>query len=128
MSKALNRILGTSSKAIDDNGDYRPLIMTGGRPSMGFSVIQKNGTMSSFLYHSLDNMVCYPATDGVELLAFTHRGTAVTLRGTRLRQVLRAIMSHTLMEIWEQDDRALPEGDDHPTIEEVAVTHLNMPG
>ncbi|WP_158804945.1 hypothetical protein [Acidisoma sp. L85] len=51
----------------------------------------------------------------------------MTIRGQSLRKVLRAIMSHTLQEIWEQDGRPLPEGDDYPTIEKIAVTHLNMP-
>ena len=94
---------------------------------MGFSIVQKSGVMTSFLYHSLDNLVCYPAKDGTELLAFSHRGTAVTMRGQRLRKVLRAIMSHTLVEIWEQDDRSTPDGDDFPSIEEIVITQLNMP-
>jgi hypothetical protein len=44
-----------------------------------------------------------------------------------LRKVMRAIMSHTLQEIWEQDGRPLPEVDDYPTVEKIAVMHLNMP-
>jgi hypothetical protein len=43
-----------------------------------------------------------------------------------LRNVLRAIMSHSLQEIWEQDALPLPEGDDHPTVENIAVMHLNL--
>ena len=109
MSRALDRILGSASKLPQETEHYAPLVVTGGRPCMGFSVIERNGTMSSFLYHSLDNLVCHPATDGRELLAFTHRGTAVTIQGQRLRAVLRAIMSHTLQEIWEQDGRELPD-------------------
>ncbi len=127
MSKTLNRILGTSNKLPEESEDYKPLVMTGGRPCMGFSIIQSDGNMSAFLYHSLDNLVTHPSIDGQELLAFTHRGTAVTIRGRNLRKVLRAIMSHTLQEIWEQDGRPLPEGDDYPTVEKIAVTHLNMP-
>ena len=127
MSKTLNRILGTSNRVAEETDAYKPLVMTGGRPCMGFSIVQKGGNMSSYLYHSLDNLVVHPSIDGQELLAFTHRGTAVTIRGQSLRKVLRAIMSHTLQEIWEQDGRSLPEGDDYPTIERVAVTHLNMP-
>lgn len=127
MSKTLNRILGASSKLPEETKDYQPLVMTGGRPCMGFSIIQRDGNMSAFLYHSLDNLVTHPSVNGQELLAFSHRGTAVTIQGRNLRQVLRAIMSHTLQEIWEQDGRKLPEGEDAPTIERVAVTHLNMP-
>ena len=93
----------------------------------GVWVIQSDGAMSAFLYQSLDNLVTHPSIDGQALLAFTPRGTAVTIRGRNLRKVLRAIMSHTLQETWEQDGRALPEGDDYPTVEKIAVTHLNMP-
>ena len=127
MSKTLNRILGASNKLPEESDDYKPLVMTGGRPCMGFSIIQRGGNMSAYLYHSLDNLVTHPSVDGQELLAFTHRGTAITIRGRNLRKVLRAIMSHTLQEIWEQDGRTPPEGDDYPTIERIAVTHLNMP-
>ena len=127
MSKTLNRILGTSNKLPEESEDYKPIVMTGGRPCMGFSIIQSDGNMSAFLYHSLDNLVTHPSIDGQELLAFTHRGTTVTIRGRNLREVLRAIMSHTLQEIWEQDGRPLPEGDDYPTVEKIAVAHLNMP-
>lgn len=119
MSNAINKILGTGTKAAEEPAEYRAFVDSGGRPQMGFSVTHANGDMDGFLYHSLDNLN-YQTRNGAEFLSFTHRGKAVTMQGERLRVVFRALMRHTIMEIHEQDGRRVEAG--QPTIARLEVT------
>lgn len=122
MSRTLTRILGTGSKA--DSSEYQAMVESGGRPQMGFAVTRASGAMDGFLYHSLDN-IRFLERDGLEFLTFTHRATAVTVQGSRLKTVFRAMMRHTLIEINEYDGRERSEGDDMPIIDRVAVSYAN---
>jgi len=124
MSRAINRILGTGSKGLGDTAKYEPFVDSGGRPQMGFVVSRGASTKDGFLYHSLDN-IRFLERDGAEFLTFTHRATAVTIQGTRLTIILRAIMRHTLMEINAPDGREVPESEELPTIERIAITYPN---
>src|SRR5665811_69974 len=102
MSNAINRILGTGGKATEEPNEYRSYVDSGGRRQMGFSITRANGDMDSFLYHNLDNQQ-FQIRNGAEFLSFTHRGKAVTIQGTKLKVIFRAMMRHTLMEINEDD-------------------------
>jgi hypothetical protein len=112
MSDALNKILGRGPSLEAEPSEYRSYIDSGGRPQMGFFIAQVDGTMDGFLYHSLDN-IRFQVRNGSDFLTFTHRGTAVTIQGTGLKVMFKAMMRHTLMEIHENDghesDRKQPQ-------------------
>ena len=121
VSQAINRILGSGRRVTDELSSYQPYIDSGGRPQMGFSITRANGDMDGFLFHSLDNLR-HQTRNGQEFLSFTHRGTAVTMQGTRLQILFRAIMRHTLMEIHEENGTRVELDEAAPTITKVAVT------
>lgn len=111
----------------DDGGNEEPVYAamqdSGGHPQMGFTLIQQDGNVHAFLYHNLDNLDRIIARDG-EYLNFTHRGKAVTLRGSGLLALLNAMISHTLISLHEHDG-AMAYYDGEPVIERAKVTNLN---
>lgn len=119
-SKIVDNILGRGQSLDAESPEYRSFMDSGGRPQMGFSITQADGTMDGFLYHNLDNLRMQ-VRNGSEFLTFTHRGTAVTIQGEKLKVIFRAMMRHTLMEIHERDGRASQRPED-PTIIKLAVT------
>ena len=125
MSNAVDRILSATAKKAEAPTEYRALIESGGRPQMGFSVTHATGDMDGFLYHSLDNLN-YQTRNGAEFLSFTHHAKAVTIQGTGLRVIFRAIMRHTAMELHQQDGRPAAAGE--PVITRLEVTTVGQQG
>jgi hypothetical protein len=129
MSNAISKILGSggaSGKAAEEPNEFRSFVDSGGgRPQMGFSIARANGDMEGFLYHNLDNLN-FQTRNGAEFLSFTHRGKAVTLQGTRLRIIFRAIMRHTLMEINEAGGRTADPA--LPVISRMEITTVEPGG
>jgi hypothetical protein len=119
MSTALNRLLNTGTKAAEEPAEYRAFVDSGGKPQAAFAITHANGDMDGFLYHLLDNMDC-KTRNGTEFLSFTHRGKAVTMQGTKLKIIFRAMTRHTLMEIHEQGGRPAEPG--QPTVTRLEVT------
>lgn len=99
------------------DGEYLAF-RSGSRVQMGFALYLANGDMDGFLYHNLDNLALRRAS-GAEFLSFTHRGKAVTMQGHGLKAIMQAIMSHTLMELYEHDGKVV--GMDAPVIQRVEV-------
>lgn len=119
MSSAIDRILGRSLGIEAEPTEYHSFVDSGGRPQMGFYIAQANGTIDGFLYHNLDNLRLQ-TRNGSDFLSFTHRGTAVTIQGARLRILFKAIMRHTLMEIHEPVEAEIRN--DQPIIIRLAIT------
>lgn len=124
MSNAINKILGTGTRVVEESSEYRSFIDSGKQPQVGFSITRVNGDMDGFLYHSLDNMQLR-TVNGAEYLSFTHRSKAVTIQGRALSPILRAILRHTLMEIVEPDGR--PAAADMPVITRMEITAVGQP-
>jgi hypothetical protein len=126
VSNAINKILGTGTKSLaDEPAEYRSFVDSGGRPQLGFSINRSNDEMHGFLFHNLDNLLLQ-TRNGAEFLSFTHRGKAVTIQGTKLKVIFRAMMRHTLMEINEADGRPAEVG--LPTIIRMEVTTVGPNG
>ena len=125
MSNAISKILGTGTKAVAEPSEYRSFVHSGGgRPQMGFAITRSNGDMEGFLYHNLDNLN-FQTRNQAEFLSFTHRGKAVTIQGTKLAIIFRAMMQHTLMEINEEDGRRPVEAG-LPTITRMEITTVGQ--
>jgi hypothetical protein len=127
MSNAINRLVNAGSRtaAQESASEYRAYVDSGGRPQMGFAITRANGDMDGFQYHNLDNQL-YQTRNGSEFLSFTHRGKAVTIQGTKLKVIFRALMRQTLMEIHEADGRPVAAGD--PTIIRMEITTVGPSG
>lgn len=104
---------------------YQGFTDSGGHPQMGFTLTRANGAMDAFFYHNLDNLDLR-IIKGTEYLNFTHRGKAVTLQGTRLDAILKAIMHHTLTAIHEYDGQGTEIAEDATVVTRVAVTMVNL--
>ena len=111
----------------DESETYQGFTDSGGHPQMGFTLTRANGAMDAFFYHNLDNLDLR-VIKGTEYLNFTHRGKAVTLQGTRLDAILKAIMHHTLTGIHEYDGQGTEIGTDATVVTRVAVTMVNLAG
>lgn len=121
-SRSVSRWLGTGTSGGGDGTMYRSMMESGGRPQMGFAVVFTDASMNGFLYHSLDNLR-FEQRHGRDFLAFTHRGTAVTMQGLKLDMIFRAIMRHLLVEIVEWDHVKKPESEDQPVIEKILISY-----
>ncbi|NDW07828.1 hypothetical protein [Jiella pacifica] len=103
---------------------YEPFIKTEGFPQMGFSIFCRGGQRHVFFYHNLDNLDLIEQ-GGDEFLRFTHRGKAVTMRGTCLHEVIEAVIAHTLQAIYEHDPALYAPGAPNASvIDRIAVTAL----
>ena len=120
-SNAVNRLLSKGNKPASKPTDYRSFLDNGGgRPQMGFAITRANGDADGFLYHNLDNLNLQ-TRNGAEFLTFTSRGKAVTIQGTGLQVIFRAMVNQSLMEINEPDGR--PAADPAmPTITRMEIT------
>lgn len=108
-----------------EDGVYQAIVDSGGHPQMGFTVHLKTDDVHVFLYHNLDNIdLKRSGTTG--FLNFTHRGKAVTLRGTGLDGAVSAMLAHTLTALHEHDGQ-MPYAEGEPVIDRVLVTTLNEP-
>jgi hypothetical protein len=127
MSNAINRLVssGARNAPSQEPSEYRSYVDSGGRPQMAFAITRANGDMDGFQYHNLDNQL-YQVRGGAEFLSFTSRGKAVTIQGTKLKVIFRAMMRQTLMEINEADGR--PAAPDMPTIIRMEVTTVGPNG
>lgn len=127
MSSNLDKLLGRGAPLNAEPSSKRAMIDSGGRPQMGFMIQQADGTIDGFLYHNLDNIRCQER-NGKAFLSFTHRGTAVTIQGSNLKIIMRAIMRHTLVELHHRPGFA-PSADepDQPIIEVLAITPPELP-
>lgn len=124
-SNRVNSILNRGARPdAPASAEYRSYVTSGDRPSMGFVITRANGDMDGFLFHTLDNMQVVKRGDA-EFLTFTHRAKAVTIQGTKLGVILRAIVNHSLLEINEPDGRA--PAPDMPTIERMEITSPGAP-
>lgn len=96
-------------------------------PQMGFTVQCANGDRHGFFFHNLDNLTLHE-TDHAQLVSFTHRGKAVTLRGQNLHAVFQGFMDHTLQELNEYDrSNETAPAPDAPIIDRVQVDDLTAP-
>ena len=96
---------------------YRPYISRS-RPQMGFTLIERGGTMHGFMYHTVRHPK-HQLRDGDEFLSFTADGLAVVMQGQGLKILFRAMIRHTLVEGREHDGKAVV---DTPTrIDRLAV-------
>lgn len=87
----------------EDEGEelsYVAALMVEGFPQLGFSIFHATGARQGFFYHNMDNLDLIDIK-GVEYLLFTHRGKAVTLRGTQLGKSFQALLDHTLQALYE---------------------------
>lgn len=122
-SNALDRLLATGNRAAETSATYRAFVDSGGRPQGGFSITHANGDMDGFLYQRLGNLG-FRARNGQEFLSFTHHEVAVTMQGTGLRLLMKALTRQTLMEIHEQDGRPVEQG--QPVIMRLEVTFVGQ--
>jgi hypothetical protein len=125
MTNAIDKILGATARQTAEPVEYRALVESGGRPQMSFSVTHANGDMDGFMYHSLDSLR-FQVRNGLEFVSFTHRATAVTMQGERMKVIFRAITRHTAMELHVQDGR--PAEKDQPVITRLEVTTAGQQG
>lgn len=87
---------------------YRPYIIWP-RPQVAFCVVQQDGTMHGFQYHTLRHLK-FERRDGDEFLSFTADGLAVVMQGRAMRVLFHALVRHTLLEAREYDGKPDPEG------------------
>jgi hypothetical protein len=118
LKKVLEQERPNAGEPPDDPAVYRAYKAVA-RPQMGFTAIQANGDIDGFLYHNLDNL-SMQHRERAEFLTFTHRGKAVTIQGSGLKDILRALMGHNLVEIREHDGRPVEPG--QPVVTRMAVT------
>ena len=104
-----------------DAGTYEAFQDSGGHPQMGFTLSQKSGAIDAFFFHNLDN-IDLRVRRGAEYLSFTHRGKAVTLQGAKLQDVIRSMMSHSLISLHEYEGGGTDLPNDAAVITRVAVT------
>ena len=109
----------------EETETYQGFTDSGGHPQMGFTLTRANGAMDAFFYHNIDNLDLR-VIRGVQYLNFTHRGKAVTLQGTRLDAILRAIMGHSLTAIHEYDGDGSDLSEEATVVTRTAVTMVNM--
>ncbi|POF27770.1 hypothetical protein [Roseibium marinum] len=129
MSRGVHGILSERGYQRDaEQSDlYQGLMDSGGHPQMGFTLHQFGGDTHGFLYHNLRSFRHRRTSGGPddnEYLTFSADGKAVTMRGRNLDKVLRAIISHTVMALYEHDGET-PYRRDTPLIDRVEVTLLN---
>lgn len=126
-SQTVKRILRTRGDvpaSKDKSPSYVASELTAGHPQMGFSVCCANGDRHGFFFHNLDNLQLVER-DYAEILSFTHRGKAVTLRGQKLHEAFQGIMDHTLQKLCEYRANHDPEPIlDAPIIDRVKVDDL----
>jgi hypothetical protein len=127
-SKAVSRLLSVGARPdADAPAEYRSYVENGGaRPQMGFAVMLATGEMHGFFYHNIDSLQLV-TRNGTEFLLFTHRGKAITIQGTKLQVILKAITRQSCMEINETDGR-LPAEAGMPTIQRIEVTSVVREG
>jgi hypothetical protein len=112
---------------IEGDGAIDPAVYIGfdanrnGRPTMGFFIAHKDGTLDGFMYQGI-NHPKFQVRDGEEFLTFTDSGTAVVMTGSGLRQIFEALMRHTLKAVYEYDGRR-PVKDGVPIITRLSVKH-----
>ena len=99
---------------------YRPYIARA-RPQMGFAVVEKNGTMHGFQYHTLRHPM-HEKRDGEEYLSFLADGCAVVMQGKGLKLLFRALIRQTLAEAREYDGK--PVEDISARIDRLSVADL----
>lgn len=104
---------------------YQGCTDSGGHPQMGFTLTRASGAMDAFFYHNLDNLDLR-VVKGVQYLNFTHRGKAVTLQGSRLDAILRAMLAHTLTGIVEYDGDGSELSAETTVVTRTAVTMINL--
>ena len=97
---------------------YRPYVIRA-RPQMGFMVVEADGTMHGFMYHTLHHPK-HQVRDGEEFLSFSSSGIAVVMQGRGLKIIFLALMRHTLVEVRAYDGR--PPGELASRIERLAIT------
>ena len=110
-----------------DTPDYVAALIADEFPHLGFSVFCTNGGRHGFFFHNLENL---DLTDSgtAELMRFTHRGKAVTLRGQRLHEVFQAIMENRLQALYEHHAELYPKpAPDAPIIDRIQVHDLTVP-
>ena len=101
------------------NDGYTPFDWSGGHPQVGFALYLANGDIHMFMNHNLDNIHLIRG-DGWQLLQFTHRGKAVTLKGHKLEDIATCMMQNTLQAIYERG-----EGDERDD-RETTVAHVQL--
>ncbi|TWB15535.1 hypothetical protein FBZ89_114129 [Nitrospirillum amazonense] len=102
----------------DDPAVYRAF-KTVNHTQLGFAAILAGGKVKSFLYHSVANIELETRA-GAEFLTFTDSGKAVTIQGSGLMAILRAMLRGSLMEICVLDGRPAKPGE--PVIRQMAIT------
>lgn len=116
---------GHEPSRLAESATYEGFTDSGGAPQMGFTLTRANGAIDAFFYHNLDNLDLR-VIRGNQYLNFTHRGKAVTLQGTKLDAVLKAILNHTLTGIVEYDGQGTELDEDGTIITRSAVTMVNL--
>lgn len=111
----------------DDAPDYVAALITEEFPHLGFSLFCANGERHGFFFHNLENLDLTD-TGTAELMRFTHKGKAVTLRGRQLHEAFQGIMENRLQALYEYHDELYPEPTpDVPIIDRIQVDDLTAP-
>lgn len=118
---------GTEPTRHAEKRTYEGFADSGGTPQMGFTLTRANGAVDAFFYHNLDNLDLR-VIKGNQYLNFTHRGKAVTLQGTKLDAILKAMLAHTLSAITEYDGQGTEVDEDGTIVTRSAVTMVNLAG
>ena len=110
-----------------DAPDYVAALITEEFPHLGFSVFCANGDRHGFFFHNLENLDLTD-TGTAELMRFTHRGKAVTLRGHHLHEAFQGIMNSRLQALYEYHAEFYPNpAPDAPIIDRIQVDDLTAP-
>lgn len=110
-----------------DAPDYVAALIADEFPHLGFSVFCTNGDRHGFFFHNLENLHLTD-TGTAELMRFTHRGKAVTLRGKGLHEAFQGIMENRLQALYEYHAELYPEpAPDAPIIDRIQVDDLTAP-
>ena len=91
-----------------DPDSYRPSIIRP-RAQVGFSLVEADGTMHGFMYHTLRHPK-HQVRGAEEYLTFTADGLAVVIQGIGLRVIYLALVRHALAELREYDGRPIVDG------------------
>lgn len=84
-------------------GEYQACVENQSKPEMGFFIETRSGEVHGFMYHNVDNLAFKPVAGKLawEVLSFSHRGKAVTMRGHGLKRVFQSLMAHRVKSLHE---------------------------
>lgn len=107
------------------NGEYQACVENQSKPEMGFFIETRSGEVHGFMYHNVDNLAFKPVAGrhAWEVLSFSHRGKAVTMRGQGLKRVFQSLMAHRVKSLHEFVGPAPADCDRH--IDRVAIDHAS---